>query len=97
MIMNDVGVLLGGSVMVQTTHHRGLNAEEVAERAVDRIISVGENSHPVIRDQAAAFRDQIRAVVTFYIKEAIKNDRATLAIRLRDAGHPELVAMLEKS
>jgi hypothetical protein len=96
MIMNDVGVLLGGLVQVQTTQNRGLTAEEVAERAVDRIISVGQNSHPAIRDQAQAFREHIQAVVTFYMKEAIKNDRATLAIRLRDAGHPELTTLLEK-
>jgi hypothetical protein len=95
MIMNDVGVLLGGLVQVQTTQNRGLTAEEVAERAVDRIISVGQNSHPAIRDQAHAFREHIQAVVSFYMKEAIKNDRATLAIRLRDAGHPELVKLLE--
>lgn len=95
MIMNDVGVLLGGSVMVNTTSNRGLNAEEVAERAVDRIISVGQNSHPAIRDQAQAFRQHIQSVVTFYIKEGIKNDRATIAIRLREAGHPELTKLLE--
>lgn len=96
MIMNDVGVLLGGSVMVQTTQNRGLTADEVAERAVDKIISVGEQSHPAIRDQAHAFRQHIQAVVSFYIKEAIKNDRATLAIKLRDAGHPELTKLLER-
>lgn len=95
MIMNDVGVLLGGSVMVNTTSNRGLNAEEVAERAVERIISVGQNSHPAIRDQAQAFKQQIQSVVTFYIKEGIKNDRATIAIRLREAGHPELTKLLE--
>jgi hypothetical protein len=57
---------------------------------------VGNSSHPAIRDQAQAFRDHIQAVVAFYMKEAIKNDRATLAIRLRDAGHPELIKLLEK-
>lgn len=96
MIMNDVGVLLGGSVMVQTTQNRGLSADEVAERAVEKIISIGNQTHPAIRDQAHAFREHIQAVVTFYIKEAVKNDRATLAIRLREAGHPELTKLLEK-
>ena len=96
MIMNDVGVLLGGSVMVQTTQNRGLSADEVAERAVEKIISVGDQTHPAIRDQAHAFREHIQAVVKFYIKEAIKNDRATLAIRLREAGRPDLIKLLEK-
>lgn len=92
----DTGVLLGGVVSVNTTSNRGLNAEEIAERAADKIISVGANSHPVIRDQAQAFKGHIQKVVEFYVKEAIRNDRATLAIRLRDAGYPDLVTLLEK-
>lgn len=91
----DAGVLLGGGVIVRTTHNRGFTPEEVAERAVERIIYVGEQTHPAIRDQAQAFKEHIRSVVTFYIKEAIKNDRATIAIRMRDAGHPELIKLLE--
>lgn len=83
-------------VEVRTTSHRGFAPEEVANRCVDKIISVGDNSHPAIRDQANAFKDHIRAVVTFYIKDAIRNDRHTIATRLRDAGHPELTTILEK-
>lgn len=92
----DTGVLLGGVVSVNTTHNRGLNPEEIAARAADKIVSVGANSHPVIRDQAQAFKEHIRLVVEFYIKEAVRNDRATLAVRLRDAGYPDLVTLLEK-
>lgn len=95
-VTKDSGVLLSGGVQVNTTSGRGLNAEELAARAVDKIISVGEATHPAIRDQAQAFKEHIRAVVTFYIKEAIKNDRATIAIRLSDAGHPELTTILER-
>ena len=93
--VKDTGVLLGGSVIVRTTHNRGFTAEEVAERAVEKIIYVGESTHPAIRDQAQAFKEHIRYVVTHYIKEAIKNDRATIAIRMKDAGHPELIKLLD--
>lgn len=91
----DTGVLLGGGVIVRTTHNRGFTPEEVAERAVDRIIYVGEQTHPAIRDQAQAFKEHIRHVVVHYMKEAIKNDRATIAIHLKDAGHPELIKLLD--
>lgn len=93
---NDSGVLLCGSVFVKTTSNRGFTAEEVAARAVDKIISIGDTSHPVIRDQAQAFKDHIKQVVEFYIKEAIRNDRATLALKLQEAGYPDLVTILEK-
>jgi hypothetical protein len=91
----DAGVLLGGGVIVRTTENRGFTPEEIAERAVERIIYVGEQTHPAIRDQAQAFKEHIRAVVTFYIKDAIRNDRVTIANRLRDAGHPELGIILK--
>ncbi len=51
--MSEVAFLLGGSnVKVLTTSGRGFTPEEVAERALDRIISVGSQTHPAIRDQA---------------------------------------------
>lgn len=92
----DSGVLLGGSVIVNTTSNRGFTPEEVAARAADKIISVGDTAHPVIRDQAQAFKTHIQKVVEFYIKEAVRNDRATLALRLQEAGYPDLVHLLEK-
>lgn len=95
-LVKDTGVLLGGSVIVRTTNNRGFTPEEVAERALERIIYVGEQTHPAIRDQAQAFKEHIRHVMVYYMKEAIKNDRATIAVRMKDAGHPELIKLLEK-
>ena len=92
--MTDGGVLLGGGVVVMTTNNRGWTPEEIAERALDKIIYVGGNSHPAIRDQAEAFRENIRQVLVFYLNEAVKSDRTTIAARLREAGHPELVKLL---
>jgi hypothetical protein len=92
MITMTTGV---SGVQVRTTDDRGFAPEEVAHRCVDKIISVGNQTHPAIRDQAQAFKDHIHAVVTFYIRDAIRNDRHTIATRLRDAGHPELATILE--
>ena len=71
-----------GSVFVNTTQNRGFTPEEVAQHCVDKIISVGNDSHPAIREQAIAFKENIQSIVTFYIKEAIRNDRATLTAQL---------------
>jgi hypothetical protein len=95
MTMTDKGVLLGGQVTVLTTSNRGFMPEEIAERALDKIIYVGGNSHPVIRDQAEVFRENIRKIIVFYMKEAIKSDRTTVAAILREAGHPELIKLLD--
>ena len=86
--------LLGG-VTVQTTNNRGFTPEEIADRALDKIISVGGNSHPAIVDQAMAFRENIRHVLVFYLKEAVQSERTTIANRRRDAGYPDLVTLLK--
>lgn len=83
-------------IRVETVDHRGFNPEELAERAVDKIIQVGDKSHPLVREQAVAFRNHIRAVIAFYLNEAVKFDRVTIANRMREAGHPELIKLLDE-
>ena len=39
-----------GDVMVMTTEGRGFTPEEIAERALDKIIYVGSNAHPLLRE-----------------------------------------------
>ena len=83
-------------IQVATKNFGGFTPEEVAERALDKIIQVGDQSHPLVREQAIAFRNHIREVLVFYMNEAVKFDRVTLAYKLREAGHPELIKLLEE-
>ena len=92
----DKGVLLGGEVYVATTSGRGFTPEEIADRTVDTIMYVGKNAHPLIRDQAEAFKESIRHVLVRSLKQAVTSDRTTLANRLREAGHPELIKLLNE-
>jgi hypothetical protein len=84
-----------GNVMVMTTHGRGFTPEEIAERALDKIIYVGGESHPAIRDQAEAFKANIRQVLVYYMNEAVRSHNVTLAAKFKQAGHPELVSILD--
>jgi len=83
-----------GNCIVKTVDNRGWTPEEIADRAIDKIIYVGSNSHPTIRDQAEAFRNQIKTILVHYLKEAVQADRVTLAARLREAGHSEILNIL---
>jgi len=47
-----------------------------------------------VQAQARAFKENVKQVVAFYLKEAIEQDRATIAVRLTQAGHPNLVHLL---
>ena len=81
-------------IQVFTKDNGGFTPEELAERALDKIIQVGDQSHPLVREQANAFRNHIRGVLVFYMNEAVKFDRLTLAHKLRESGHPELIHLL---
>ena len=81
-------------MLVQTTQNRGWTTEELALRAVDKIVQVGDQSHPAVQAQARAFKENIKQVVEFYLKEAVEQERATIAARLTGAGHPNLVHLL---
>jgi len=91
--MLDACALLNG-VVVQSTSGRGFTPEEVAERALDKIIYVGENVDPVIRDQALAYRDRLRKVLVYYMNEAVRSSKTTLANKLKQAGHADLIPLL---
>lgn len=84
-----------GSVLVMATQGRGSTPEEVAERALDKIIYVGSNAHPAIRDQAEAFKESIRGVLVHYMHEAVRSHNVTLVNKFKQAGYPELTSILD--
>lgn len=85
-----------GFVSVSTTNNRGFTPEEVAERCLDKIISVSSDANPVIRDQALAYRNNIKALIVFYMKEAIKSDRTTIFNALMEAGQKDLAEAIRR-
>jgi hypothetical protein len=92
----DLDVSQEPIVSVQTTSGRGFTPDEIAERCVEKLISVSDTAHPAIRDQARAFQKHMEKVVAFYIREGIKSDRTTVYNALNDAGHPELADAIRR-
>lgn len=91
--MIETGIDLGG-VKVFTTDNRGFTPEEIAERAIDKIIYVGDKSHPVITEQARAFKEHIKHVLIHYLREAQESERITISAKLSQAGHPEIATLI---
>jgi hypothetical protein len=85
-----------GSVVVHTTENRGSTPEEVAERCLEKIISVSGSAPEPIRQQAESFRDSLREVIVFYVKQAIQSDRTTVCNALTEAGQPELAQLIRR-
>lgn len=91
----NLAALLGG-ITVQTVSGRGWSPEELADRALGKIIQVGDTSHPAIRDQANAFKEHIRGVLVFYLREAQKSERTTICAQLQAQGQADLAELIRK-
>lgn len=83
-------------VNVQTTHNRGFTPEELAEQALEKIVSVSDHADPIVREQARAFQDRIHAVLVHYLKQAAASDRTTVCAALDAAGQPKLSKMIRR-
>ena len=88
------GALLG-NITAMGVSGRGFTPEELADNAVDRIISISASADPVIRQQAEAFREHIRAVLVSYGNQCVRSNHTTIANRLKNIGYPELTKLLE--
>mgnify|MGYP001343988247 FL=1 len=94
MALFEASTLEVGSVVVATTQNKGHDPEFWAKAASDRIVSVGGNCHPLIAQQAEAFKQSVETTVSFYIKEAIKSDRTTLIAELEMQGHADMANII---
>ncbi len=81
-------------VEVVTTQNRGHTPEEVAELCINKIVGISTTADPIIRQQAEAFKTQIKQVIIHYMKQAIQSDRTTVYNALLDAGEPKLADLI---
>ena len=92
----DSGFLQVGSVSAATTSNTGFSVEYWADRCLKRIVHVADDSEALIADQARAYREQIRAVLTYYMNNAIKSDRTTLYNLFLQQGERDMAEILRK-
>ena len=85
-----------GQVSVATTTNNGHDPEFWAQAISDRVVSVGGNCHPVIAEQAEAFKEAVKVTALYYIKEAIKSDRTTLIGELEKQGQSEMANIIRR-
>ena len=90
----ELGISNDFKVEVVTTQIRGHTPEEVAELCINKIVGISATADPIIRQQAEAFKTQIKQVVIYYMKQAIQSDRTTVYNALLDAGEPKLADLI---
>jgi hypothetical protein len=84
-----------GSPTVVTTTDRGMNAEEWAELAVKRIVSISADTPMPLREQAVAYRAQIKALLIDYFHKVAQSERATIKVILEKQGHLDIAKNIE--
>ena len=94
--MFNVAVSNVGSVGVTTTNNKGHDPEFWAEMATSRIVSVGGECHPAIKEQAEAFKAQVFNAVKYYMEEAIKSDRTTLGGLLNQNQQQDMAEIIRR-
>jgi len=94
--MFEMSIAQAGTVHVVTTENGGLTVDHWADRATEKIISVGEKNHPEIVEQAKAYKENIRHVVKVYMEEAIKSSKTGTIAELERNGYVDVAEILRK-
>ena len=84
-----------GTPTVVTTNTRGMNAEERAELAVNRIVAVSANAPPQVREQAFAYKAIIKALLIDYFDKVAKSERSTVKAIWNEQGMEGLMEYFE--
>lgn len=87
---------LGEGFKIMTTENRGHNPDEYAELALAKILYVADTAHPLIAQQAHAFKENIRNVLVQYLARAQKSERTTIIAHLSLQGHEDMAEIIRR-
>ncbi len=85
-----------GDIGVTVTNGRGLNADELTRMALAKIIFVGPDVPPAIRDQAEAYKARLEQVLRHYIGQAQKSQNTSIFNVLMQAGEIDAAEIVRK-
>ena len=94
--MFNVNVSQLGSVVVKTSEKGGLNNEQIADLAVEKIASVSEDAPSHLKEQAKLFKEQLKGIIHHYLLLARKEERATIMQALRSSGHKQIAEYIRR-
>ena len=94
--MFNVSVSEIGNVIVKTSEQGGLNNEQIADLAVEKIASVSDNAPPHVKQQAKLFKEQLKGIIHHYLLLARKEERASIIQALRSSGQKETAEYIRR-
>ena len=85
-----------GNIKVFTSTNGGHSPEQIAEMAMNKIMSINETAPPAIRDQALAYRNDIKDVILYYMRKMAQSERTTMWALLRKQGHEDMAEIIRR-
>ena len=85
-----------GPVNVVTSSDGGHSAEQMADMALNKIMMVSDSAPPVIRDQAIAFRKQLKEILIFYMNRMAQSERTTIWALMKKQGHEDVAETIRR-
>ena len=85
-----------GNVMVYTSNDGGHSFEQIADMALNKIMSVSDSAPPVIRDQAMAHRDKLKEILIYYMKSMANSERTTIWALMKKQGHHDMAEIIRR-
>jgi hypothetical protein len=85
-----------GQVQVFTSNEGGHSPEQMADMAMNKIMVINEKAPPPIRDQAIAYRDNVRNVILYYLQQMAQSERTTIWALLRKQGHENMAEIIRR-
>tara|TARA_R110000782_G_scaffold219640_1_gene306972 strand:- start:116 stop:403 length:288 start_codon:yes stop_codon:yes gene_type:complete len=94
--MFNVGISQAGKVNVMTSDKGGLTNEQIADLAVDKIVSISDEAPAHIRQQANQFREHLKNVMYHYLLLARSEERGTIIQALLSGGQKETAELIRR-
>ncbi len=94
--MFNVGISQAGTVNVMTSDKGGLTNEQIADLAVDKIVSISDEAPAHIRQQANQFREHLKNVMYHYLLLARREERGTIIQALLSGGQKETAELIRR-
>ena len=85
-----------GAVNVFTSVDGGHSPEQMADMALNKIMSVSETAPPEIRMQAEAFRNSVKEILIYYLEKMAQSERTTIWALMKKQGHDDIAEIIRR-
>jgi hypothetical protein len=85
-----------GVVSVFTSMDSGHSSEQIADMALNKIMSVSETAPPEIRLQAEAYRNKLKEILIYYLTKMAQSERTTIWALMKKQGHEDIAEIIRR-